>query len=238
MSIDNIVEEDEGSIEFQLSELRKRKDFYNPQLWIKNKKLLNKYREQCVEELVQEYSWPKNIAKQISKFIHPPSENMTTADYAIGYFAGSLPKLYLGPIAKIRGKDITKYTKVSIITDAILLGVSAFAIYGMHSEQNSEFATKIYDFLRTDGAAALIYANAATRAIQIYTRTRAYLKGNHTWSPATIINPFLPEIIAFTPLMVYDQVKKIKDYKNKFLDHKTKLFDIIRDKRYRQVIMD
>ena len=238
MSIDELINENDESLEFQLSELRKRKDFYNPQFWIKNKKLLNKYQNERAKELVEKHHWPKKVAKQIARFIHPPSKKTTITDYAIGYFAGGLPKRYLEPISEFRNKDILTYTKTSIITDGILLGISAFLIYGMHAEHKSETITQIYNFLNDAGPKILIYGNALARTIQLYTRTKAYRKGNHTWSPASIINPFLPEVITFTPLIGYDQYKKIKENKIDESGKNRKLIDVVTNKKYLNSIME
>ena len=237
MPIEDIINEDE-KIELQLTELSKRTDYYNPKFWIENQRVLNRYRAQRVNELVTEYHWSRKIATKISKFIHPPTKKITAADCVIGYVAGSLPKRYLGPIAKIRGKDISVYTKISIITDALLLGVSAFVVYNMHTDHKSELTTQIYNFLNSEGPAAIIYANAVTRAVQLCTRTKAYLNGKHTWSPTSIITPLLLEIPPYFTLLAFDQVQKIKEYKHNSVDSNKGFKNIIRDKRYLNAIME
>jgi hypothetical protein len=224
VAIEHLIVDDEFKKE--IVRFCERKDIQNPSYWIDKNRIMKEYKRQCAEHLMNEYDWPKWVAKNVAKTVRIPRNKKSLADYIAGYFVASLPKRYVEPVAKLMGADRKFYTNVNIAADVLWLGISAYTIFGINDNTHFVALQWLHDFFTSDALGPLTYANLAVRAVQI--PVRAFynnVKNKHTWSPATFINPDVIETIPFAVLLGYDYVLKVRNYRknrkerNNFLNH-------------------
>jgi len=214
MTLDDIVQKEADTVSLDVIESNSPFiDSYDAEKYHNSKKsdkriLLKEYRQQCAEYLTNELNWPEKFSKNLAGKLHVPRERKTWTDWLIGYTIGSLPDRFLEPVSRITHTDKMFYTKVNILADIVFLGASAFLIYEMNIQHQSEIMNNIYHWLHGGGPKFLIYANEITRGLQIPYRYYQYRRGKHTWSLATIINPDIPEAIIASGFVLYDQIQK------------------------------
>jgi hypothetical protein len=209
VAIEYLIADDE--LKQDIIKFCERKDVQHPSYWIEKNRVMKEYKRQCAEHLMNEYGWPKLVAKQIARTVRIPRKKTSAADIVAGYFVASLPKRYVEPVAKLMGADRKFYTNINIVADAVWLGISAYTIFGI-GDNSPAYLQHTQNFLTNGFMGTLTYANAAVRAVQIPIRTICNMKGIHTWSPATFVNPDLVETVPFAILLGYDYILKIKNH--------------------------
>ncbi|GEM_PF-6415192 len=223
VSIEHLIVDEE--LKKDIINFCERKDVHNPNYWIEKNQVMKQYRHQCAEHLMNKYDWPKWVAKSVAKTVRIPRKNISFADVIAAYFVGSLPTRYVEPVAKLMGADRKFYTTINIIADAAWLGISAYSLYVLKDNSVTTLMNDAYHLANNTLAENTLYINTAIRAIQIPLRTISNMKGKHTWSPASLITPFIPEAITFGVIIGHDYGLKIKNHykklknKDNFLNH-------------------
>jgi len=187
--------------------------------------MLKEYRQECNEYLMTELHLSEKKSKWITNHLHVPRNEITFTDILIGLSVANLSHRYLEPVSKITRTKELFYTKVNILADIFFLGVSTFLSYEINKEHNSETITYVCNLLKGSGSDWLIYSNDIARVIQIPYRIVKYFQGKHTWSPATIINPNIPEAVIASGFFIHDQVQKHPKLKRTLKNIETYVID-------------
>jgi hypothetical protein len=224
VTIEDLVVDDE--LKKDIIEFYARTDLQHPSYWMEKRRIKKEYRQQCAEYMTTTYHWPPWIATETTKCLSIPKDRVSIGDLAIGYLVASWSKRFLKPFADLRGKKITLYTNINILADVVWLGISALAIFGTDGHYDSELMQNVMHGIHhacNEGKiiSDLVYANFIVRGFQI--PVRAYysiVKEQHTWSPATLVHPNVPESIIFGIIQGYDWVLKGKEYFKEYKERK------------------